>query len=59
MKLIIDHEKSLIIYFHSLGWFGVVGVYGLFITSTFINKFIMGPIVSYVFLQERREGDFR
>jgi len=42
-----------------LGWFGVLGIYGFFIVSTVINKFIMGPIVNYVFLQEWREGDFR
>ncbi len=37
----------------------MLGVYGLFIVSTVVNKFIMGPIISYVYLQEKREGDFR
>ena len=43
----------------SLGWFGVLGIYGFFVMSTIVNKFIMSPIVSYVFLQEKREGDYR
>ena len=43
----------------SLGWYGVLGIYGFFTLSTAVNKFIMGPIVSYVFIQEQREGDYR
>lgn len=44
---------------HRLGWYGVLGVYLFFAISTVINKFIMSPIVSVVFQQERKEGDFR
>ena len=44
---------------HRLGWYGVVGIYMFFLVSTVINKFLMGPIVSLIFQQERQEGNFR
>ena len=42
-----------------LGWYGVLGIYGFFIVFTFINKFVMGPIVALIFTQEKMEGNFR
>ncbi|XP_064403467.1 lysosomal cobalamin transporter ABCD4-like isoform X3 [Halichondria panicea] len=61
-KIII--QPFLIVYysyrtFVGLGWYGVLGVYLFFALSTLINKFIMSPIVSVIFQQERKEGDFR
>ena len=44
---------------HRLGWYGVLGIYLFFVVSTVINKFLMGPIVSLIFQQERQEGNFR
>ena len=44
---------------YSLGWFGVLGIYIFFVIGTVINKFIMGPIVTYIYKKEKREGDFR
>ena len=42
-----------------MGYIGVLVLYGYFIISTIINKFLMGPVISYVVEQESREGDFR
>ena len=60
-KFVLTYSISVIfiLILNSLGWFGVLGVFGFFIISTVVNKFVMGPIVNYVFLQEWREGDFR
>ena len=44
---------------YRLGWYGVLGIYLFFVVSTVINKFLMGPIVSLIFQQERQEGNFR
>ena len=43
----------------SMGYIGVLAIYGLFIISTTINKFLMGPVISRIVTQEKREGDFR
>ncbi len=42
-----------------LGWYGVLGIYLFFALNILINKFIMSAIVSVIFQQERKEGDFR
>ena len=42
-----------------LGLYGVLAIYLFFLVSTVINKFLMGPIVSLIFQQERQEGNFR
>ncbi|XP_046577585.1 lysosomal cobalamin transporter ABCD4-like [Haliotis rubra] len=41
------------------GYLGPVSVVVFFILATIINKFLMSPVVRFVFQQERREGDFR
>ncbi|KAL8585399.1 hypothetical protein ACOMHN_063177 [Nucella lapillus] len=41
------------------GAIGPVSVVIFFLVFTVINKFLMTPVVHYVYLQERREGDFR
>ena len=43
----------------SMGYIGPLSIYAFFVVSTILNKFIMGPVVSRVFQQERQEGDFR
>lgn len=45
--------------YQSMGYIGPLSIYAFFVVSTVLNKFIMGPVVSRVFLQERQEGDFR
>jgi ATP-binding cassette subfamily D (ALD) protein 4 len=45
--------------FATMGYIGVLAIYGLFIVAAVINKFLMGPVVSLIVQQERREGDFR
>jgi len=42
-----------------MGYVGPVSVIVFFVLSTFINKFLMSPVVALVFLQEQLEGDFR
>lgn len=42
-----------------MGYIGVLTIYGLFVVATVINKFLMGPVVSLIVEQERKEGDFR
>ena len=41
------------------GYLGPVSVIVFFLISTIINKFLMTPVVQYVFKQENLEGDFR
>ena len=41
------------------GWQGPVGCFVFFLIGTFINKILMGPVVSLVAEQEKCEGDFR
>lgn len=43
----------------SVGYLGPLCIYGYFVVSTVVNKFIMGPIVALIVRQERMEGDFR
>ncbi|XP_051538864.1 lysosomal cobalamin transporter ABCD4-like isoform X2 [Myxocyprinus asiaticus] len=45
--------------FNSAGWIGVVSIFGYFVVGTFINKILIGPIVSLLVEQEKLEGDFR
>lgn len=52
------HLHSMFQY-DSMGYIGPLSIYAFFVVSTVLNKFIMGPVVSRVFLQERQEGDFR
>ena len=41
------------------GYIGPVAVVVFFIIATVINKILMSPVVHFVFLQERMEGNFR
>ncbi|XP_070179767.1 lysosomal cobalamin transporter ABCD4-like isoform X2 [Littorina saxatilis] len=41
------------------GYIGPVSVLCFFMVFSLINKFLMTPVVHYVYKQERREGDFR
>ncbi|KAK7504347.1 hypothetical protein BaRGS_00004651, partial [Batillaria attramentaria] len=43
----------------STGYIGPVSVLIFFNIFTIFNKFLMSPVVHYVYQQERREGDFR
>lgn len=45
--------------FASTGWLGPVCIFSYFAVGTFINKILMGPIISTLVQQERLEGDFR
>lgn len=42
-----------------MGYVGLAAIYGLFLVSTVVNKFLMGPVVSLVVKQEQQEGNFR
>jgi len=53
------HVWRCVIVCISMGYIGPVCVIVFFIISTVINKFLMSPVVSLVFLQEQLEGDFR
>lgn len=41
------------------GYVGPVAVLIFFVIATIINKLLMSPVVRFVFLQERMEGNFR
>ncbi|XP_067681739.1 lysosomal cobalamin transporter ABCD4-like isoform X2 [Haliotis asinina] len=41
------------------GYLGPVSVGLFFILATVINKFLMSPVVRFVFQQDKKEGDFR
>ena len=43
----------------SVGYESPLLIFGFFLVSTIINKFVMSPIASLVFKQEAKEGDFR
>lgn len=43
----------------STGYIGPVCVVVFFVISTILNKFLMSPVVTLVFKQEKLEGDFR
>ncbi|KAA0704499.1 ATP-binding cassette sub-family D member 4 PMP70-related protein [Triplophysa tibetana] len=45
--------------FNSAGWIGFVSIFGFFSIGMFINKILIGPVVSMLVEQERLEGDFR
>ena len=42
-----------------LGWIGPVSIYSYFVLGSVANKFLMTRLSSFVFRQERVEGDFR
>ena len=44
---------------YSTGYIGPVCVVVFFAISTILNKFLMSPVVTLVFKQEKLEGDFR
>lgn len=41
------------------GYLGPIIVIGLFVLSTIMNKFLMSPVVSYIYQNEKLEGHFR
>ncbi|KAK3094074.1 hypothetical protein FSP39_023870, partial [Pinctada imbricata] len=43
----------------STSYLGPVGVISFFFVATVINKFLMSPVVDYVFKREKMEGNFR
>nr|XP_055038891.1 ATP-binding cassette sub-family D member 4 isoform X1 [Misgurnus anguillicaudatus] len=45
--------------FNSAGWIGFVSIFGYFGIGTFVNKILIGPIVTMLVEQEKLEGDFR
>ncbi|XP_064600935.1 lysosomal cobalamin transporter ABCD4-like [Liolophura sinensis] len=45
--------------YSSTGYIGPVSVVCFFLVATVINKFLMSPVVNYVYKQERMEGNFR
>ncbi|EFA85789.1 ABC transporter D family protein [Heterostelium album PN500] len=42
-----------------MGWYAPAIIYGFFILGYIANKFIMSPLVSVSYLQDKLEGDFR
>ena len=44
---------------YSVGVESPLLIFGFFLLSTIVNKFVMSPIALLVFKQEAKEGDFR
>ena len=40
-------------------WYGPVGVYGFFLVSSILNKCLVSKVSSWVYREEKAEGEFR